>query len=50
MRAVSPQRYLWDNTDYHVRYRDLEVQSPKRRRRRDGLFDCDEPVVARADS
>src|SRR5213593_5168607 len=28
MRAVSPQRYLWDNTDYHLRYRDAEVQSP----------------------
>src|SRR5712691_4173558 len=29
MRAVSPQRYLWDNTDYHLRYRDAEVQSPR---------------------
>src|SRR6266496_3993534 len=29
MRAVSPQRYLWDNTDYHLRYRDMEVQSPR---------------------
>jgi putative ABC transport system permease protein len=29
MRAVSPARYLWDNTDYHIRYRDAEVQSPK---------------------
>ncbi len=29
MRAVSPARYLWDNTDYHIRYRDEEVQSPK---------------------
>jgi len=29
MRAVSPARYLWDNSDYHIRYRDAEVQSPK---------------------
>ena len=29
MRAVSPQRYLWDNTDYHVQHRDNEFQSPK---------------------
>jgi len=28
-RAVSPQRYLWDNTDYHLRYRTNEVQSPR---------------------
>jgi len=28
-RAVSPQRYLWDNTDYHLRYRGNEVQSPR---------------------
>ena len=28
-RAVSPQRYLWDNTDYHLKYRDNEVQSPR---------------------
>ena len=28
-RAVSPQRYLWDNTDYHLRYRSNEVQSPR---------------------
>ena len=28
-RAVSPQRYLWDNTDYHLRYRNNEVQSPR---------------------
>src|SRR4249920_3041687 len=27
-RAVSPQRYLWDNTDYHLRYGKNEVQSP----------------------
>jgi putative ABC transport system permease protein len=29
MRAVSPQRYLWDNSDYHLKYRDLEFQSPR---------------------
>jgi putative ABC transport system permease protein len=29
MRAVSPARYLWDNSDYHLRYRGAEVQSPK---------------------
>jgi putative ABC transport system permease protein len=29
MRAVSPARYLWNNTDYHARFRDLEVQSPR---------------------
>jgi putative ABC transport system permease protein len=29
MRAVSPQRYLWDNTDYHLKYRDAEVRSPR---------------------
>ncbi len=28
-RAVSPQRYLWDNTDYHLRHRTQEVQSPR---------------------
>ncbi len=28
-RAVSPQRYLWDNTNFHLRYRDNEVQSPR---------------------
>ena len=28
-RAVSPQRYLWDNTDYHLRYGKNEVQSPR---------------------
>jgi putative ABC transport system permease protein len=28
-RAVSPQRYLWDNTNYHLRYRTNEVQSPR---------------------
>ncbi|MGE5275555.1 MAG: ABC transporter permease [Acidobacteriota bacterium] len=29
IRAVSPQRYLWDNTDYHLKYRDAEAQSPR---------------------
>src|SRR5512144_1429321 len=29
MRAVSPQRYLWDNSDYHLRYRSVEVLSPR---------------------
>lgn len=29
MRAVSPQRYLWDNSDYHAHYRDSEVRSPR---------------------
>jgi putative ABC transport system permease protein len=28
-RAVSPQRYLWDNTDYHLKHRTNEVQSPR---------------------
>ncbi len=28
-RAVSPQRYLWDNSDYHLKHRDNEVQSPR---------------------
>jgi putative ABC transport system permease protein len=28
-RAVSPQRYLWNNTDHHLRYRDSEVRSPR---------------------
>ncbi len=28
-RAVSPQRYLWDNTDYHLKYRDAEAKSPR---------------------
>ncbi len=28
-RAVSPQRYLWDNTNFHLKYRDNEVQSPR---------------------
>ena len=27
MRAVSPERYLW-NTDIHVRYRDSETTTP----------------------
>src|SRR5262249_9106730 len=29
MRAVSPQRYLWNNTDYHLKFRDAEVRSPR---------------------
>ena len=29
MRAVSPTRYLWDNTNFHARHRDAEVQSPR---------------------
>jgi putative ABC transport system permease protein len=29
MRAVSPTRYLWNNTDYHARFRDLEALSPR---------------------
>ncbi len=29
MRAVSPQRVLWDNTDYHLRFRYAEVRSPR---------------------
>src|SRR5262249_19353101 len=29
MRAISPQRYLWDNTDYHLKFRDGEVRSPR---------------------
>src|SRR6185369_1117168 len=29
LRAVSPQRYLWDNSDYHLHYRGAEVQSPR---------------------
>jgi putative ABC transport system permease protein len=29
MRAVSPARYLWDNSDYHLHYRNAEVQSPR---------------------
>ena len=28
-RAVSPQRYLWNNTDYHLHYRDNEARSPR---------------------
>ncbi len=28
-RAVSPQRYLWDNSNFHLKYRDNEVQSPR---------------------
>jgi putative ABC transport system permease protein len=29
IRAVSPQRYLWDNTDFHAKYRDAELRSPR---------------------
>src|SRR6266851_5790023 len=29
IRAVSPTRYLWDNTDFHAHYRAGEVQSPR---------------------
>jgi putative ABC transport system permease protein len=29
MRAISPQRYLWDNTEYHLKFRDNEVRSPR---------------------
>ncbi|HTO87553.1 MAG TPA: ABC transporter permease [Thermoanaerobaculia bacterium] len=29
MRAVSPQRYLWNNTDYHLKYRDNEARFPR---------------------
>ena len=29
MRAVSPERYLWNNLDRHVKYRDAEVRSPR---------------------
>jgi putative ABC transport system permease protein len=29
MRAVSPQRYLWNNTEYHIKYREAEVRSPR---------------------
>src|SRR2546422_9169271 len=29
MRAVSPARYLWDNTNYHLHYRDADDQSPR---------------------
>ncbi len=28
-REVSPQRYLWNNTDHHLKYRDNEVRSPR---------------------
>jgi len=29
IRAVSPQRYLWDNVNYHLKHRDLEFRSPR---------------------
>jgi putative ABC transport system permease protein len=28
-RAVSPQRYLWDNMNFHLKYRGNEIQSPR---------------------
>ena len=28
-RAVSPQRYLWNNTEYHLKYREQEARSPR---------------------
>jgi len=28
-RAVSPQRYLWNNTEFHARYRDNELRFPR---------------------
>ncbi len=28
-RVVSPQRYLWNNTDYHLKYRNNEARSPR---------------------
>ncbi len=44
MRAVSPQRYLWDNTDYHLKYRDNEAQSPRVFGVIPDYADRDEPV------
>ena len=29
IRAVSPQRYLWNNTDVHAKFRDNELRSPR---------------------
>src|SRR5262249_14380250 len=29
IRAVAPQRYLWNNTEVHARYRDAELRSPR---------------------
>src|SRR6266540_1930273 len=29
MRAVSPQRYLWNNSDYHLKFRGAEARSPR---------------------
>ncbi len=29
IRAVSPQRYLWDNLNYHLKHRDAEFRSPR---------------------
>jgi putative ABC transport system permease protein len=28
-KAVSPQRYLWNNTEFHARFRDAELRSPR---------------------
>ena len=44
MRAVSPQRYLWDNTDYHLKYRDAEVAVAARLRRHGGVPRRHEPL------
>jgi putative ABC transport system permease protein len=29
IKAVSPQRYLWDNSDFHLKYRGNEARSPR---------------------
>src|SRR5262252_2901771 len=29
IRAVAPQRYLWNNTEVHARYRDAELRFPR---------------------
>jgi putative ABC transport system permease protein len=29
IRAVSPQRYLWDNVNFHLKHRDAEFRSPR---------------------
>jgi putative ABC transport system permease protein len=28
-KAVSPQRYLWNNTEFHARFREAELRSPR---------------------
>ena len=43
-RAVSPQRYLWDNLNFHLKYRDNEVQSPQGLRRHGAVRRRDEPL------